>query len=158
MSLTPKNTKIITIPLLNVSATVPPHAPTTTAVVARFTMQKAGVIKRAAAIVAVAGTAGNSADLKDTLKINKRGVTGAVAAVAVTSEVSLIDVTQTPDLILAAGARVNMEGLPGNHCVEGEICDVQWTETGTINTGTRPTFNILAIEVEFDTNSSVVQP
>lgn len=138
----------------NVSATVPPHAPTTTATVLRFVMPKSGKLKAVTCIVAAAGTAGNSTDLKETLKVNKRGVTGAVSAVAISAEVSLVDLNLTPDLILASGTVVNLPGLSGNRAVKGEICDLVWTETGTLGTATRATFSVLGIEFEADSNIS----
>jgi len=148
------NKNVREMPDLYRETTTYPYAPTTTATVTKFTAPKSGKLKQLTAMVAVAGTAGNSTDLKETLKLNKRGVTGAVAAVAISSEVSLVDINLTPDLLLAAGAEVKLVGLSGNRLVKGEVIDLAWTETGTIGTATRATFTILALEFEADTNVS----
>jgi len=102
--------------------------------------------------VAVAGVAGTSTDLKETLKLQKRGVTGAVSAVVVTTEVPVVDVNLTPDLLPAAGTEIVCVGLPGNHCVEGEVLEAVWTETGTIGTGTRAQIGALQVIYEADSH------
>lgn len=149
-----RNVNVKEMPDLYRETVTYPYAPTTSATVAKFTAPKSGRLKQLTAMVAVAGTAGNSTDLKETLKLNKCGVTGAVSAVAISNEVSLVDINLTPDLLLAAGTEVKLLGLSGNRLVKGEVIDLAWTETGTIGTATRATFTILSMEFEADTNVS----
>lgn len=121
--------------------------PTTTATLApRWVAPRAGKIKAMVLKITNLGVVGG-ADTKDTLKLQKRGITGAVGAVAVTADQPLLDATQTPDLVYAAGTKVVIPGLAGNSVVEGEVLEPVWTETGTA-AGTRPNFSILAVIFE----------
>ena len=63
-----------------------------------------------------------------------------------------VDLTLTPDLIRAAGTKLVILGLVGNHCVKGEVLEAVWTETGTVGTATRSQINILGVVFEADRN------
>ena len=137
--------------------TVPPATavltPTTTATLApRWTCPVPGKVKGLVIVTIANAAAGNSTDLKDTLVLNKRGDSGGGSSTAVTEVVSIMDLTLTPDLIRAAGTKLVILGLVGNHCVKGEVLEAVWTETGTVGTATRSQINILGVVFEADRN------
>lgn len=133
-------------------------APTVSAVLApKWVCPVPGRVKALVLTVIVAAVAGDSTDLKDTVHVDKRGITGAVGAVAVTDKVSLCDCNLTPDYYPAAGTRLLSLGKSGNHCVRGEVLEPYWTETGTKGTTARPTFSIAALIFEPDVHNDPTQ-
>jgi hypothetical protein len=132
-------------------------APTTTAQLApKWLCPVSGRIKAVVLNIVVASAKGTSADVLDTIKLDKRGITGAVTASAVTSTVTLLKAAAT-SVIRAAGERVVLAGASGNHCVRGEILELTWTETGTLGDATRPTFTVTGVIFEADQNFDSTQ-
>jgi len=120
-----------------------PFAPTATAVVLpKFVAPQGGFIKMVELVIAVASAVGNSVDVKDTLVLNKRGLTGAVTAVAMTQLMTIFSAVTAAPVPAVAGQIIKLFGIPGVFCIKGEILELQWTETGTLGTATRPTFTI----------------
>lgn len=133
-----------------------PFAPTTTAVLApRYVAPCNGKLVYAEICIAVASAIGNSVDVLDTLKIDRRGVSGAATAVNIAAAVNLLKAAATSQ-IRAAGELVKLLGLAGNHLVAGEIFEFPYTETGTLGTGTRATFQITRVLFEADAYMSEV--
>ena len=139
------------IPLMAAGPTTLPYGPTTSAaLVPAFVAPCNGRLAYAEIVVAVAAAAGDSTDLKETVKFEKRGVAGATGPTAISTEVAVADVNLAPDYLPAAGTVLKIPGLTGNHCVAGELLNMYWTETGTKGTGTRATFNVVKVVFEAD--------
>lgn len=150
-----KNVREASLPYTLAPATVV-LAPTTTATLApRWVCPVAGRVKGLVLTTVVASAIGNSVDVKDTVHVSKRGITGSVGAVLVTAAPALLDAAAV--ITKAAGQEVIVLGLAGNHCVQGEVLEAVWTETGTLGTGTRPTFSIAGLIFEADSNLDQTQ-
>jgi hypothetical protein len=132
-----------------------PFAPTVTAVVLpKYVAPQGGRIKTVEIVVAVAGAVGNSTDLLETLVMNKRGLTGAVSAVAITQTKTVFSAVTGALVPAPVGTVIQLFGLSGVSVVKGEILELQWTETGTLGTATRPTFNVTKVNFEANRNLS----
>jgi hypothetical protein len=131
-----------------------PFAPTTTAIVLpKYVAPQGGRIKVLELVIAVAGAVGNSVDLLETLVLNKRGLTGAVTAAAVTQLKTIFSAVTGALVPAPAGQVIQLFGN-GISIIKGEILEAQWTETGTLGTATRPTFNISKVVFEANRNLS----
>ena len=131
-------------------------APTTTATLApRWVCPVPGRVKGLILTDVVASAIGTSVNVKDTVHVSKRGVTGAVTAVLVTAAPALLDAAAV--ITKAVGQEVLVLGLAGNHCVQGEVLEAVWTETGTLGDATRPTFSIAGLLYEADMNLDATQ-
>ena len=133
-----------------------PMAPSTTGVLFQMVAKKHGKLKAATFMVAAAATTIGSTAL-DTLKLQKRGITGAVTAVDISVTAVFVNAAAAPQINLPSGTLVRIPGLGGNRVVQGEIIDVVWTETGT-PPSTRPTMSFLGAEFEYDSNISPSLP
>lgn len=143
-----RNKREILLQPVNVSATVPPHAPTSAAVVARCVAPVPGRVKGIAVCIAVAGTAGNSTDFKQVVRCRDANAPGSGTTV-VTSDAVLMDLNLTPDDLPAAGTiRRGMRLSTAADLAQGDIIDIHYSESGTIGTATRATFNIVGVIFE----------
>ena len=131
--------------IVNVSATVPPHAPTAAAVIARVGALGTGKAHIVVA-VAVAGTKGNSADFKQVVRLRDAGFDGTGTTV-ITNDAVIADASLAAEpaqgaivqgLMLASAAPV----------IKGKIIDIHYSESGTIGTATRATFTVLEVILE----------
>ena len=135
------NTREVNLEAVAASATVPPHVIAAAATVKRYVAPANGRLKALILKVATPPT-GTGGDHTQGLRIDKRGVSGAVTAVIIAAEIKLKDDTTTPDILRAQDDRIVMYGLTGNTLLEGEIFELVATEAGT-PAGTDSGFNII---------------
>ncbi len=140
-----KREKLIAV--LNVSATVPPHAPVASAVIARAVAPRDGKVKGLVVAIAVAGTTpAGSADFKQAVRCRDAGAGGA--GTTVITEDAVLGNWAT-DVLPAAGTRIVAAGLSAAAPLQaGDIIDIHYNETGTVGTAVRATFNIIGILYE----------
>lgn len=149
-----KNTREYLLSIFNASATVPPHTTTGAAVIARSVAPVSGRVKAVAASVAVVGTRGTSTDFKEGVRCRNAGFAGAGTTV-VTGDAVLRDESQ-PTVALqdppAGTVRVGHRLSSAAVMAQGAIIEYHKTESGTIGTATRCTFNILGAIFEAENN------
>jgi len=140
---------------VSASATVPPHVIAAAGVVKRYVAKASGRLKAVVVVVATAPT-GTGGDHTQGLKVDKRGISGAVTAVNIAPEKKIKDDTTTPDILRAVGTRIVLTGLSDNHVLEGEIFELVATETGT-PAGTDSAFSIIQCILESDSHLDATQ-
>lgn len=133
--------------VVNVSATVPPHAPGASAVIARAVAPTRGKVKGLVVCIAVAGTTpAGSADFKQALRCRDANAPGTGTTV-ITDDAVLGD--WATDILPAAGTILKALGLASAAALDqGDIIDVHYNETGTLGTAVRATFSIVGIVFE----------
>lgn len=142
-----QNVKDVGVAPFNVSATVPPHAPTAAAVIARTVAKRPGRVKGLVVCVAVAGTPGNSTDFKQVVRV--RNAAQGAGTTVITDDAVLADMNTAPDTLPAAGTILKALGLSSAADVQaGQILEVHYSESGTIGTATRATFSIVDLLYE----------
>ena len=151
MTIQAKNTKV---QLLRNVGTADTFAPTTSATLgARWKPSKAGRWKGCTVVIINTPALGTAANLLETLVFNKRGVTGAVGAVAVSQVTKILD--QNGSFVPTLGQVIRIHAAGGSvKCVAGEHIEALWTETGTPNTVTRPQFIVTDHEYDAETDQA----
>jgi hypothetical protein len=137
----------------NVSATVPPHAPTGDAVIARAVAKVNGRVKGLVVCIATVGVDGTSTDHKQEVFVRNAGFGGA-ATDQITQKALLKDASlAAPASVPAAGTIFTLAGLSTAADVKkGQIIEVFHDDSGTLGTDVRATFNIVDLIYEASAN------
>lgn len=132
-------------------------APTATKVLSSWVAFFNGQVRSLVMMVAVAGAKGNSADIKNKYTLNNKGIDFATGPTVMTDDLVPLDVNPTPNIIVPAGTKLSVAGISGADTFRiGDILAVQFTETGTAGTATRPKMNPLGIIVRAFGNISPI--
>jgi hypothetical protein len=133
--------------VLNVSATVPPHAPTSSAVIARYVAPGNGKVFLVVS-VAVAGAVGNSVDFKQVVRLRNADFPGSGTTIVTNDAIIFNATTGAVDTSVAGTIKQAAFLASAAPVLKGQVVDVHYSETGTIGTATRATFNIVGVIFE----------
>lgn len=153
-----KNRREILLPFDNVSATVPPHAPTANAVIARAVAPVNGSVRAIGAVVAVVGTRGNSTDFTQAVRARNAGFAGTGTTIITSDAILRNEALATAALQdpPAGTKRLGIRLPAAALMLGGQIIDAHYQEGGTQGTATECTFNLLGVMYESVSNLDFV--
>ena len=146
-----KNTREVDLNALNVSASIPPHAPEfNTLDIVGAVAPADGVLKHVTLSIALPGTNGDSSDALQIIAVQNAGFPGDEAT-AISAIVTLRSEVTGAIVLRAEGDIVQ---IPGNgvKVLRGQIMKLVHTVSGTEGTGDNCTFNIVGFVFEAESH------